>query len=311
MNDRFLTRIRELKFKQLLVFERVVTLGSMHKAAEALAMSQPNVFKIIGQLEELLDMPLFDRHSKGVLPTRFALRLLARVKPMLGDARAMGEELAALRSGERGQVMIGTLISASARLLPDAITLMKQRHPQVSVVVREATNDLLFPMLAVGELDGIVGRIPEASPPGIEYHRLYEEQLVVVARTSHPLAQRRGLRVQELLDYPWILPPHESSVRGQVDEFFTRHDLGLPANLIESISLLTNLGVLRQSDTIAMLPRTAAQPWIAAGALTALAINEVIFFGAIGIGLRAGRTPTPTASAFIDALKQAAQGLGA
>ena len=310
MTEPFLARIRELKFKQLLVFERVAALGSMHKAAEALAMSQPNVFKIIAQLEALLDMPLFDRHSKGVQPTQFALRLLTRIKPMLGDARAIGEELAALRSGERGQVVIGTLISASARLLPDSIALMKQRHPHVDIEVREATNDLLFPMLAVGELDAIVGRIPEAPPPAIDYLRLYEERLVVVARAAHPLARSKVLKVQELLEYPWILPPHASSIRGRVDEFFMRHGLALPSNLIESISMLTNLGVLRQTDTIAMLPRSAAQPWMEAGTLVSLPINEVIFFGAIGIGLRSGRTPTPTASAFIQALQDTAKNLG-
>ncbi|HRP21919.1 MAG TPA: LysR family transcriptional regulator [Alicycliphilus sp.] len=309
MSDPFLARIRELKFKQLLVFERVVELGSMHKAAEVLHMSQPNVFKIISQLEELLAVPLFERSSKGVVPTEFAQRLLPRIKPMLGDARAIGEELAALRSGERGQVVIGTLISASARLLPDSIALMKQRHPHVNIVVREATNDLLFPMLAVGELDLIVGRVPETSPPGVSYHALYKEQLVVVARACHPLAKKRRFPVAALLDFPWILPTSESSVRNRVEHFFSQHRLALPHNLIESLSMLTNVGVLRQSDTLAMLPRTAAQLLIDDGTLCQLAMAEDIAFGTIGFGVRAHRLPTPTCAAFIAALQKVAQAL--
>lgn len=152
MADHNLARMRDLRFRQLLVFEQVATLGSMHKAAEATHMSQPNVVKVVRQLEELFEVPLFERHSKGVRPTAIAERLLDRIRPILGDARAMSEELVALRSGEGGQVAVGTLISASAWLLPESVALMKQRHPGVGILIREATNDILFPMLQVGVL---------------------------------------------------------------------------------------------------------------------------------------------------------------
>lgn len=168
MSDHFLSRIRELKFKQLLVFERAIALGSTHKAAEALHMSQPNVYKIIVQLEELLGVSLFERNSKGLVPTIFAEHLVDRVRVMLGDARTLGQELAGLRNGERGRVAVGTLISASASLLPISIALMKSRFPLVDIVVREATNDILFPMLLVGELDVIVGRLPDFRDDEVE-----------------------------------------------------------------------------------------------------------------------------------------------
>lgn len=306
MKERFLTRIRELKFKQLLVFERVMVLGSMHKAAEALHMSQPNVHKIIGQLEVLIDVPLFERNSKGVTPTAFAECMLERIKPMLGDARALGEELVSLRSGDRGHVVIGTLISASGRLLPDSIALMKSRRPGVDISVREATNNLLFPMLVVGELDLIVGRLPETRGDGVEYHELYEEQLIIVTRSGHPLSERAHFSLHELLDFPWIVPSCESPVRGRLENFFARHRLPEPTNQIESLSMLTNLGILRQTDTIAMLPRAAAQPMIQAGSLSQLAVDEDIKFGTLGYSVRAGRQPTPASRAFIDALKEVA-----
>lgn len=311
MADPFLSRIRELKFKQLVVFERAVALGSTHKAAEALHMSEPNVFKIICQLEDLLDAPLFERSSKGMLPTVFAERLLERVKPMLGDARAIGEELASLRSGERGHVIVGTLISASARLLPDSIVLMKREHPHVDITVREATNDLLFPMLVVGELDIIVGRLPEFCGEGVEHHELYDEQLVVVTRAGHPLAEASRFPKQQLLEFPWIVPSSESPVRKRVDSFFSGHGLPGPTNRIESLSMLTNIGVLRQSDTIAMLPRAAAQPLIKNGSLRKLAIDGEISFGTVGYSVRAERKPTPANAAFIAALKSVAASIAA
>lgn len=311
MADSSLVRIRDLKFKQLLVFERVVALGSMHKAAVALHMSQPNVFKIIEQLESLLDVPLFERSSRGVVPTVFAERLLERVKPMLGDARAMGEDLAAIRKVERGHVVVGTLISASARLLPESITLMKHRHPGVDITVREATNDVLFPMLVVGELDLIIGRLPEEPIAGVDSYALYDESLVLVVRSGHPLVARAHFELEELLVYPWILPITESPVRAQVEGFFLARGLPIPANRIESLSLLTNLGVLLRSDTVAMLPRAAATPLIESGFLRALPMEETLRFGTVGYSLRAGRSPTPAGLVFAKTLKEIAAGIAA
>lgn len=303
MSEPFLARIRDLKFKQLLVFERTVVLGSTHKAAEDLHMSQPNVFKIISQLEALLGVPLFERNSKGVLPTIFAIRLLERVKPMLGDARAMGEELMNLRNAERGQVNVGTLISASARLLPQSIALMKRLHPKVDIAVHEGNNNVLFPMLIVGELDLIVGRLPEQRNDALDYHALYDDQLQIVTRIGHPLANRDDFVLQDLMAYSWILPIQSSPVRARVNSFFLRHQLPIPESRIESLSLLTNLGVLHYSDAVAMLPRAVAKPLVDAGLIRVLLIQEELSFGTIGYSLRSHRLPTPTTNAFIKALE--------
>lgn len=306
--DPVMSRIRDLKFKHLLVLERVATLGSMHKAAEALCMSQPNVVKIVKQLERQLDVELFDRHSRGVTPTIFAEKLLDRIKPMLGDARAMSEELASMRSGEGGQVAIGTLISASAWILPESMAVMKQRHPKVVITVREATNDILFPMLRVGELDMIVGRLPEARGEGVLPFAIYEDEMMVVARAGHPLAGRPQCALAELMAYPWIVPPAESPVRRNIDHFFLAQGLTIPENQIVSLSMLTNLGMLARSDTLALMPCVAAQPLIHAGVLFEVPIRSRIPFGTIGYSLRAGREPLPATAQFLRILNEVGAG---
>lgn len=304
VSDDHLSRIRELKFKQLLVFERVATLGSMHKAAEAVHMTQPNVVKIVRQLEDLLDVTLFERHSKGVRLTVFADHLLERIRPMLGDARAMSEELTALRGGDGGQVAVGTLISASAWLLPESAALMKQRHPKVGLMIQEATNDILFPMLQVGELDVILGRLPDSPGEGVETHAIYQDELMIVARAKHPLSQGAECAVRDLLDYPWIVPSDASPVRRQVDQFFLSRQLPIPDNQIVSLSMLTNLGILARSDALAMLPSVAARPLIQVGVLFEVPIHVRLPFGAIGYSVRADRALVPAAAAFVQVLRE-------
>ncbi|HET8596813.1 MAG TPA: LysR substrate-binding domain-containing protein [Castellaniella sp.] len=302
--DDHLSRIRELKFKQLLVFERVATLGSMHKAAEAVHMTQPNVVKIVRQLEDVLDVTLFERHSKGVRLTVFAEHLLQRIRPMLGDARAMSEELTALRGGEGGLVAVGTLISASAWLLPESVAVMKARHPKVGLSIQEATNDILFPMLRVGELDVIVGRLPENPGEGVEVHAIYQDELMIVARAGHPLARQPDCAPGDLLDYPWIVPSNASPVRKQVDQFFLGRALPIPENQIVSLSMLTNLGILARSDALAMLPSVAARPLIQVGVLFEVPIHVRVPFGTIGYSVRADRPLVPAAATFVQVLKE-------
>lgn len=73
--------------------------------------------------------------------------------------------------------------------------------------------------------------------------------------------------------------------------------------------MLTNLGLLRASDTLAMLPRTAAQPLIDDGTLCQLPTGEDLVFGTIGYAMREQRMPTPACATFLSMLHEVATAL--
>lgn len=306
MTEPFLTRIRDLKLKQLLVFEEVINLGSTYKAAEALHMSQSNVVKLLHHLETLLEVPLFESHARGLTPTLYAERLAQRIKSMLGDTRALGKELYELRHGTRGHVTVGTLISASAHLLPNCIAALKHDYPAIKVSILESSNEVLFPKLVSGELDLVVGRLPEQLLLGISSHVLYQEQLLLVTGSRHLDLTEISIELSNLLNYLWILPLPTSPVRAKVEQFFLQHQLPLPSNYVESLSLLTNLGLLQTSKSLGFLPRAAAQPFIKAGLLITIPIEVRPSFGNIGYSLQTERLPTPATLHFIEALQKTA-----
>lgn len=89
---------------------------------------------------------------------------------------------------------VGTLISASTRLLPNAITLLKARLPGVLVSVREGATTHLFAALAAGELDIVVGRLPEPELPlanmhALSHHALFDEALCVVVGKGYRMGR--------------------------------------------------------------------------------------------------------------------------
>jgi DNA-binding transcriptional LysR family regulator len=303
--------LRRLKLKPLLIFERVLESGSIARAARELNLTQPAVTKAIQELEADLDVPLYERTNRGVIPTCYGVLLGTRVKTVIAELRYLTDELNAFRSGESGHVIVGTLISASARLLPRTITKLKQRRPGVLVTVREGPNDRLYPALAVGELDFVVGRLPERDLPlarmfSFTHTALFEERLCAVAGPGHPLAKKRKIRLPDLLEWPWILPVAESPARLTAERLFSDAGLDLPHNIVESLSLLTNIGLMRDSQAITLMPRAVAQYFVGLGLVSILGLGDIGPFGQIGYSVRSGRAPTPAAQLFIECLKETA-----
>jgi DNA-binding transcriptional LysR family regulator len=84
---------RRLKLRQLNALVAVAKLGSMARAAEHLAVSQPVVSKAIAELEQTLGVRLFDRGSHGVEPTVHGRALLKRSQAIFDDLRTSVSEL--------------------------------------------------------------------------------------------------------------------------------------------------------------------------------------------------------------------------
>jgi DNA-binding transcriptional LysR family regulator len=305
--------LQTLKLRTLRVFDQVVEHGSTIRAAQVLNLTQPAVTKSIQELEETLGIELFVRTNRGLIPTDYAQVLERRVKSLLAEFRYLADESNAFLAGDSGHVIVGTLISASARLLPLAITLLHDMAPRIGLTVREGTNDQLYPALAVGEIDLIVGRLPESTYSWlrdglVKCDLLLHESLCVVVGAQHPLAQRAGvgLCLADTLPYGWIFPLAVSPTRAVVEQMFAQAGLPLPARVIESLSLLTNLGLLLGSETIGVLPGAAAREFARRGLLHVLPLSNRLSFGEVGFSVRTSHPLTPAAQRFLGCLRDAA-----
>lgn len=301
--------LNHLKLRPLLIFDRVLRHHSIAHAAKALNLTQPAVTKAIRELEDQLDTILFERSNRGVVPTDCALILGERVKSVLAELRLLADELNTFKGGETGHVVVGTLISASAKLLPQAIMALKEKHPKVLISVRVGTVNQLFPALAVGELDLVVGRLPEEALDidqnfPVKHEVLYQERLSLVVGSQHPVLQAASLTYQDLADYPWILPPPESPMRRIATRFFRDMDMELPVNIVESLSLMTNINLMIDGNWVALMPKMAAQRFVSAGLLSFLPLDEVGQLVEVGVTTRHGKTLTPACSQLIACLKE-------
>jgi len=308
-----LSLARRLRLQQLMVFEKVVEAGSILAASEALAMTQPAVSKSIHELEQQLDGTLFVRGKRGVTLTEFGNLFERHARALLAELRYLADDLNASQSGIVGEVIVGTLISAAATLLPEAIVRLRRAAPDVRISIRVGSNPMLFPALARGELDVVVGVLPRAGLAGLReseqarlaHVSLFAEALNVVVGSQHALARGRTPPLSELHELEWIVPSQDSVAYPSVREFFAGAGLALPRRLIESVSIMTNLALLAKSEMVALMPQSAAERFARSGSLVILPFEGLAPFSDVGYTVRSDRRPTAATERFLAALREA------
>jgi len=202
-----------------------------------------------------------------------------------------------------------TLLAAAPTLLPRSIIRLKQERPNISFNVVEGTNDMLMPMLRVGDLDLVLGRLPEyREREGLTQEVLYYEPVSIVARKDHPLTARDRLTLADLVNEEWILPPPQTSLRRQFDAGFRKIGLEPPVRAVESVSILSNHTLLLESNMIGVMPYQVVE---AQHGLVRLPINFKIAAGPVGITFRANAELTPAAANFVEILRRVASDMAA
>lgn len=248
-------RIRVRHFRLVVA---IADSGSVVGAARALHVTQPVVSRGLHEVESVLGVPLFERLPRGSVPTVFGASFVQHARAILTQIRQAGREINELARADSGRVTVGTHLAGSNVLLPGAIARVKADHPGLTVVVREATPDQLYTALLSGEIDIVVGRLASSPPAGIVQERLLSEPIRLVGRVGHPATRGGQPRLEDLTDYPWILPVEATALRSELERVFLAADAPLPANRVECTSILTLRQLLVTGNAIAALPRFIA-----------------------------------------------------
>jgi DNA-binding transcriptional LysR family regulator len=304
--ERWITRKFRLRHVELVA--EVYDSRSILKAARRLNLTQPTVTRALQDIEATLSVPLFTRTNRGLAPTPYGEIFARHAKIVLAQLRHAAEEIESLRAGYSGKVSVGTLLAASASILPDAIALLKKERPGVAISVVVGTYDILVPSLLVGDLDMVLGRMPEQGRSrALLYEDFYVEPICLVVRRGHPLARKRRLGLRELVNEAWLLPLPETSLRRQIERAFLEANAPLPRNLIESVSILTNRVLLRKSDCIGVMPYHVALDDVEHQLLSILPVKLKSIESPVGAILRAPGNLPPAASALLECLRIAAR----
>src|SRR5262245_5200437 len=197
-----------LDVRRMRVLREVAARGSFSAAAESLDYTQSAVSQQIAALEREAGTILVERSARGVRLTDAGRALVAHAEVILdrlADAEAELEAIAGLRGG---RLRMAAFPSAGASIMPEAIARYRERHPAIELSLEPSEPGPALAKLRSGEVDialDITVAFRPAPDDGIERLHLLDDQMYVALPANHPLAHKRGLKLDELADESWIL----------------------------------------------------------------------------------------------------------
>jgi DNA-binding transcriptional LysR family regulator len=244
-------RLRQIEYFVALYDERSIT-----KAARRLNVVQPALSMQISRLERTFKTKLFERTSRGVIPTDTGRTFYGYCQKILGDVYDAERYLRDASGKITGSLTVGLMPSVANSVLPDVLAEYKAACPDVTLVIVEAYSGSLLDQLNSGKLDlAVVNNL--GVPPRTAIVPLFRDYLVLVTRyTSKRVpADIPSFRLQE---YKLVLPTQRQGMRQLVDSIMASNGITLTPE-IELDSLGPTLELVRKSDWATILPVVAVK----------------------------------------------------
>jgi DNA-binding transcriptional LysR family regulator len=279
---------------------------SLRKAASQIGLTQPAATKMLRDMEDVTALKLFDRLSRGVLPTAYGEVMIRYAQVVFSDLAGVRDELAAIESGNVGKIRIGAIMAPAPQLLTDVLLAIKRKHPRLAPTVQLDTSDVLITALLQDRLDVAIGRVPDNwDSRELMFESIAEEPLSVVASLSNPELRHRKLGLAHLTKYPWVLQAHPSPMRKVLELEFMEAGVAVPINILETSSMLLTSSLLRQSDMLAVMPTLVARHYEERKILGIVPIKFRRRLASYGVITRKGRILSPATQLFIGEIRSA------
>ncbi|KPX32240.1 MULTISPECIES: LysR family transcriptional regulator [Pseudomonas syringae group] len=297
-----------LKYRHLILIDTLGRTQNMHLAAQQMNLSQPALSKMLKEIESLLGFAIFERLPRSMVPTSLGVQVVRYAQLALNDARTFVEQINNLSAGGHGHLKVGGIFAATAVVLPEAIVQIKERWPLLSIEVVEQTSDHLMEMLEERTLDLAIGRFTEkGQQQRYDFQALAPEPFSIVVNSRHPLCDAGPMSLQQLVDWPWMLYPKGTPIRGRMEAAFAEAGVGVPRNTIDTISMQTFLKVLQSGPMIGMLPDAMVAPHLESGLLRTLQTQMHLVPQFYGILTRKSEPLTGPAQEFANILLENAR----
>lgn len=247
-----------MELRHLRYFVALAECLSFTRAAERVHVTQSTLSHQIRQLEEELGHDLFDRIGKRVMLTEagetflgYASKALKEVDHGLSDLLRAGDALS-------GEVRIGTTGTFNIGFVPECVALFLKRNPTVMVSVEELAGDVIAAKLIDATLDVGIAYQP-ADPQRLWFEPLYTEEMVLVVAPTHPLAQRKRVRMVELHRQSLVLLPRAFTTRVLLDGCFQSCGAE-PVVAAEMNTIAPMLGLVARTQLAAIVSHHAVAP---------------------------------------------------
>jgi LysR family pca operon transcriptional activator len=238
-----------LKFRHMRFMLALAETGSMARTAERLSVSYPAVVKTRLEIEEAPGGRLLTGRGDASALTEIGACLAEASRRILSELDCASEELAALRDGLHGHVIVGVRSLDALRWLAPAVVGFRQRFPGVTL----SLVDGLHQDIARGDVDIGLARVGPAHHHGeLSFARLFAIKSVVVGSGMYARQADTAPEWQTLVGQDWCLPPSGTPLRDRLDGFIQAQGLGPPASVLEISDMTAQVEMLSAGSFLAV-----------------------------------------------------------
>lgn len=289
-------------FKHLMaIFEH----KTLSRSARALGISEAALSKSIHKLELYLDVPLFERTSRGLVMTEYGRALVDQARLVLLQVADAERVVQRLKAGTVGRIAIGAAASVIDYVVSQTIASLLRRQQGLDIYIVEGMHDQLFDQLRQGEVDVVLANlVQDDTAADLEQELLYHDEVVVVGRRDHPLSKMPRVEPADLAPYKWVMTGVSNVARRQLESKLAEHGLPPPVVAIESASLSFEREILSHTDLLGYMSTIGFPLKDDRSNLVALRAEWMHWRRPVGIITRAGSALSPACRKFLVELKR-------
>lgn len=226
------------------------------QASEACHVTQPTLSMQIQKLEDDLGVKIFDRTKQPVIPTELGVAIIAQARVTLREAATIAQLIDDQKGTMTGELRIGIIPTLAPYLLPQLFRHMREKYPQLNLVIKETITEEIINELKNNRLDcGLV--VTPLNDPTIKEDALFYEELFVYVSRKNALYNKKYVLAADIDPNELWLLEEGHCFRSQVlnlCELQKRHDVHFK---YETGNIETLKRMVDNSDGITILPELA------------------------------------------------------
>jgi DNA-binding transcriptional LysR family regulator len=282
---------------------------NFRKAAEECGVTQPTFSAGIKQLEDTLGVLLVQRSSRFLGFTAEGERVLDWARRIVSDARAMRQEVQALKSGLIGHLKIAAIPTALG-MVSALTTPYRAKHPNVKFTILSRTSIEVLGMLENLEVDAGITYVDNEPLGRARSIPLYTEQYRLLTSQDSPLGQRDSVTWAEVSRIPLCLLTPDMQNRRIIDKLLREAGGAEPEPTLESNSMIVLFSHVRTGQWASVMPEKLAETLGLTERLRAIPIIEPDAVHTIGLVVPDRNPMSPLAAALVAEAKLLASSLG-
>ncbi len=259
--------------RRLQVFHTVARLLSFTKAAESLHMTQPAVTFQVRQLEEYFNTRLFDRTHNRISLTDAGSRVYVYADRIFEIYNEMENAVREMTGEISGSLTIGASTTIAEYMLPALLGDFRSKYPEVSVHLKVSNTDGIVSMVENNTIDLGVVEAP-VSNKNLVVDQCRRDRLVAIVPPGHAKAAKKVIKLDELLQDPFICREEGSGTREVIAEYMNQADGDIQMSVsMELGSPEAVKGAVEASMGVSIVSNATIQKELRLGTLVAIELD--------------------------------------